>query len=89
MSQFKKDLMFVFYLVAGIVLGALLAHVCTGASFLSWLAYYVSFGIDEANPLVLDLAVLKLTFGLRVGVYVAQIFTIGLALFIYNRTRLK
>lgn len=89
MTQFKKDLMFVFYLVSGIVLGALLAHVCQDVPYLSWLSYYVSFGIDDASPLVLDLAVLRLTFGVSIGVYVAQIFTLGLALFIYNRSKLR
>ncbi len=89
MSGFKRNLLFFFYLLAGVVLGALVANLCQGVPFLSWLSYHIDFGISAANPLVLDLAVLRLTFGLSVGIYTAQIFTIGLALFLYEHSRLR
>ncbi len=88
MTSFKRNLLFAFYLVAGVVLGALIAHLCPGIPYLSWLSYNITFGISAANPLVVDLAVLSLTLGLRINMYVAQIFTLGLALFCYSRTRI-
>ena len=89
MTKFKKDFFFVFYLIAGIVLGALLAHLCADVPFLSWLAYHVSFGIDPETPFILDLSVLQLSFGLHIGIYVAQVLTIGISMFIYERSRIR
>ncbi len=88
MTTFKRNLLFIFYLVAGIVIGALIAHLCSGVPYLSWLAYYVTFGINNGAPLVLDLGVLQLTFGLGIGIYAAQVFTIGLAMFLYSHSRI-
>ena len=87
MTKFKKNFFFFFYLVAGIVLGALLAHLCADVPFLSWLAYHVSFGLSPETPFVLDLAVMQLSFGVHVGIYVAQVLTISIAMFIYERSR--
>ncbi len=89
MSSFKRNLLFVFYLVAGVVLGALIANLCDGVRYLDWLSYYLSFGLNKGTPLVLDMGVLQLTFGLSIGIYAAQIFTIGLAMFLYGRSRIR
>ena len=89
MSEFKKNLLFIICLLAGIVSGALLAHLCDGVPFLSWLAYYVSFGISADRPLVLDLGILQLTFGLNFGLYAVQILTIALSILIYNHSRIR
>lgn len=56
---------------------------------LSWLSYYQSIGFNSDAPFVLDLSVVKLTFGFSMGVSVAQIFTIAAAIFLYNRTSLR
>ena len=89
MSEFKKNLLFVLCLLGGIVTGALLADVCQGVPFLSWLSYYVSFGISADHPLVLDLGILQLTFGLNFGLYAVQILTIALSILIYNHSRIR
>ena len=57
--------------------------------FLSWLAYYSSIGFNPENPFVLDLSVIRLTFGFSMGISVAQIITIALAIFCYNKTDLR
>ncbi len=88
MNSFKRNLLFAFYLVAGVAVGALIAHLCTGTPYLSWLSYSIKFGISDGSPLVLDLAILRLTFGLSFNLYMAQIFTVGLALFAYSHTRI-
>ena len=69
----KKTLLAVFYLVAAVVVGALLADIARGVPFLAWLAYGQSIGLPVETPMVLDLSVVRLCFGLEVGVTVAHI----------------
>lgn len=87
--RLKRNLLLVFFLLAGIVLGAMLANLCARVPFLSWLAYYSSIGFNPENPFVLDLSVVRLTFGFSMGISVAQIITIALAIFCYNKTDLR
>ena len=51
-------------ILAGIVLGGFISVLAQGTSALSWLSYGQSFGLDE--PVVLNLGLLVLTFGLQV-----------------------
>ena len=85
----KRTLLLWFYILAGIVLGAMLASVCRDVSFLRWLAYSQSIGFNADAPFVLDLSVIKLTFGFSMGISVAQIFTIAGAIALYNKTKLR
>lgn len=87
--KLKKNLLLIFCLLAGIVVGAMLAQLCANVSFLSWLSYGGTIGFSPDNPFVLDLSVLRLTFGFSFTVSVAQIITIGLAVFIYSRIHLR
>ena len=50
------------FLLAGLVVGGLLGRLASSVSWLWWLSYEQEFGLQ--TPLVLDLNVLKLTFGL-------------------------
>ena len=84
--RLKKNILFIFYLLAGIVLGSMLAHLCGGIPALAWLAYSNSIGFAPAAPAVLDLSVLTLTFGFSMAISVAQIFTIACSLFLYYKT---
>ena len=85
----KKIFLLIFYLLAGILAGSLLASLAAGVPFLSWLAYAASVGFAAANPACLDLIVIKIYFGFSMGVSVAQVLCIGLALFLYNRSHLR
>lgn len=85
-KDFKKTVAFLVFLLAGIVLGTILGRLCEGVSFLSWLAYSMSVGLDTASPLVLDLIVFKLAFGFSLTVNTAQIICIIASLLIYNKT---
>ena len=58
-------------LLAGIVLGTLIARVSAAVPALGWLSYAVSFGLE--SPFVLDLSVIRLTFGLSVDLSVSVI----------------
>ena len=69
-------------LLAGIVLGGFIGTLAAGVPFLSWLNYGQSFGI--ANPVVLDLGILVITFGLTIRIAVASIIGVLIAILIYR-----
>ena len=48
----------------------------------AWLSYGQSFGIDE--PIVLDLGVLVITFGLSIKITMASIIGVILSIIIYR-----
>lgn len=85
-GNFKKTIAFLFFLLAGIMLGTVLAKICSGVSFLSWLAYPMSVGIDTGAPVILDLIVFRLAFGFTLSVNAAQIICVIIALIVYNKT---
>ena len=85
-SGVKKTIAFLFFLLAGIVLGTILGMVCENVSFLSWLAYTLSVGLDTGSPMVLDLIVFKLAFGFTLSVNAAQILCVIIALIVYGKT---
>lgn len=82
--KLKSNLLFLFFLLAGVVFGTLLSGSTAGIPGLGWLSYGASMGISASNPLVLDLVVAKLALGLEMTVNVAQILTIFLALLAYR-----
>ena len=55
----KKDFMFLFYLLAGIIAGSIIANLCAGMGGLSWLAYGQTIGFSPNAPAVIDLAIFK------------------------------
>ena len=57
-------------LLAGIVLGGFIGSLAAGVPFLSWLNYGQTFGF--ANPIVLDLGILVITFGLSIKITIAD-----------------
>ena len=74
---------FSFFLVLiGIVVGTLLASVTATVPALGWLSYALSFGLE--SPVVLDLFVVRLTFGLSVNLSVAVILCVAISLVVGN-----
>lgn len=69
-------------LLSGIVLGGFLGNLAAGIPWLSWLNFGQSFGLD--TPLVLNLGVLIITFGLSIKITMASIIGVALALLIYR-----
>ena len=68
--------------LAGIVLGGFIGELTSNVSFLSWLGYGQSFGLSD--PLVLNLGILVLTFGLKIKITIAGISGILIAILIYR-----
>ena len=71
------------FLLAGLVIGGLLGKLASSVSWLWWLSYEQQFGLE--TPMVLDLSVLKLTFGLMFKINIASIIGMVLAIFIYKK----
>jgi hypothetical protein len=69
-------------LLSGIVLGGFLGSLAAGIPWLSWLNFGQSFGLD--TPLILNLGVLVITFGLSIKITIASIIGVALALLIYR-----
>ncbi len=84
-GSIKKTIAFIFFLIAGIAAGTVIAGLCDGVRYLDWLAYTMSVGLDTGSPAVLDLIVMKLAFGFTLSVNIAQIICIIISLIVYNR----
>ena len=69
-------------LLAGIVLGGLMGQLANGISWLSWLNFGQSFGLD--SPLVINFGILVITLGLTIKITMASIIGIAIALIIYR-----
>lgn len=87
--KLKRNILLLFFLLAGIVVGAMLASVTANVGFLSWLAYTGQIGFSPENPFILDLDIIRLSFGFVMKISVAQIITIALAIFLYNKTSIR
>ena len=82
--KWKRTLVLIFMLLAGVIVGSLIAGATAGIPFLSWLSYGNSVGLSVDNPMVLDLAVLQLAFGFQFSINVAQIICVILAICMYK-----
>ena len=71
------------FVVAGVVLGGFIGSALGDISALSWLNYGSNFGLS--HPLILDLGVLTLQFGLTIRFTIAGIIGIILAFLIYRK----
>lgn len=69
-------------LLAGIVVGGFIGSLTAGIPGLSWLNYGQSFGLS--SPIVLDLGILVVTFGLSIKITIASIIGILIAIIIYR-----
>ncbi len=82
--RLKKNLILLFLLLAGVVFGSLLAAATRNIPWLAWLSYGQTVGISVNNPMILDLAVIRLAFGFELGVNIAQIICVLLAILAYK-----
>lgn len=69
-------------ILSGIVLGGFIGVLAKDISALSWLAYGQTFGLE--NPIVLDLGLLVLTFGLKIKITIASIVGVVISIIIYR-----
>ena len=79
----KNGWVLLIMLLSGIVLGGFIGMLTANVSGLSWLNYGQSFGLE--NPIVLDLGLLVLTFGLTIHISIASIVGVVLAILLYKK----
>ena len=79
----KNGWVLLIMLLSGIVLGGFIVMLTANVSGLSWLNYGQSFGLE--SPVVLDLGLLVLTFGLTIQISIASIIGVVLAIIIYRK----
>ena len=68
--------------LAGIVLGGFIGMLTQNVPALSWLNYGQTFGLDD--PIVLNLGLLVITFGLTIKITISSIIGVVLAIIIYR-----
>ena len=78
----KNNWALAFLILAGIVLGGFIGSMVATIPGLSWLNYGQSFGLT--SPVVLDLGILVLTFGLTINITIAGIIGVVIAITVYR-----
>lgn len=64
------------------MLGGFIGMLAEGVPALSWLSYGQTFGFD--NPIVLNLGLLVITFGLNIKITIASILGVVISIIIYR-----
>ena len=73
----------ILFILAGLVIGGLLGELAAKVPWLWWLSFGQEFGLQD--PLVLDLGVATITFGLMIKINIASIIGVIVALIIYRK----
>ena len=71
------------FILSGIVIGGLLGDLAAKVDWLWWLGFGQEFGLE--SPVVLDLSILKLTFGVMIKINIASIIGMAIALCVYRK----
>lgn len=79
----KNTWILLVFICVGLVLGGLIGQLASQVDWLSWLSYGQEFGLKE--PIMLELNVLKITFGFMVYINVASIIGLAIAIFLYRK----
>ena len=80
--RYKNFWILLIMLLTGIVLGGFIGQLAEGVSWLSWLNFGQSFGLD--SPLVINFGILVITFDLTIKITMASIIGVAVALIIYR-----
>ena len=79
----KNIWILILFILCGVVIGGLLGEFASKIDFLWWLSYGQVFGLDD--PIVLNLQVITLTFGLMFKINIASIIGMILSIFVYKK----
>ena len=79
----KSKWISILFILAGLVIGGLLGELASQVSWLWWLSFGQEFGLQ--SPIVLDIGVATITFGLMVKINIASIIGVIVSLIIYRK----
>ena len=79
----KNFWIFLIFMLSGLVLGGLLGELANRVSWLWWLSYGEDFGL--ADPVTLNLSVLKISFSCMFSINIASIIGMAIAVFWYRK----
>lgn len=88
-NELKKTLLFLLFLLSGIILGTIITNLVQDVSFLNWLCWGDSIGVGYPNPVSIDLAILKLNFGFVLEVNIAKLLCIIGSILLYAKVARK
>ena len=71
------------FILAGLVIGGLLGDLAAKVDWLWWLSFGQEFGLE--SPIVLNLGVATLTFGIMIKINIASIIGVIISLIIYRK----
>lgn len=83
MNGNKNFWVFLIVLISGLVIGGFIGNTLGGVSFLSWLNYGKTIGLT--SPLVLDLEILKINFGITIRFSLCGIIGMIIAILLYKK----
>lgn len=79
----KSIWILIIFMLSGLVVGGLLGEISKSVDWLWWLGYGEEFGLT--SPIVLDLNVIKISFGLTFKISIASIIGMIIAIYIYRK----
>lgn len=78
----KNSWVLLIFVLVGLVIGGFIGMLTQNVAGLNWLNYGQTFGLDE--PLVLNLGILIITFGLNIKITICSIIGMIVAIIIYR-----
>ncbi len=81
--KFWKNILLI---CSGVVVGSLVAKLCEGIKYLSWLSFGLTFG--TSSPASLELGVLSLTVGASINITISTIIFVIL-FYVFGRKIIK
>ena len=79
----KNKWILIVFLLSGLVIGGLLGELAKSVDWLWWLSFGQEFGLE--SPIVCNLSILTLTFGLMFKINIASIIGMVISIFIYRK----
>ncbi len=83
----KINIWGILIVVLGGIIGGFISEITKHISFLNWLSYGGTFGIATNAPMVIDLGILKLTFGLTINITIAVVIGLIIAVIIWKKLK--
>lgn len=81
----KKTLIFLMFLLAGLIMGTVLTRISEQVGFLNWLCWGDAIGFGYPEAVTLDLSVIRLNLGVYLELNVARLLCLIGALAAYLR----